>query len=60
MTPKLDSLLPTKRIGNVGAMLPADCCAERYPNVWLGISVVNQAEGDRDISKLLAHNVARR
>lgn len=51
-TPHLDWLILTKRIGNVAAMLPADWgCG--YGNVWLGISVVNQAEADRDIPKLL-------
>jgi protein gp37 len=46
-TPYLDWLLLTKRIGNVGRMLP-----EPPRNVWLGISVVNQEEADRDIPKL--------
>ena len=52
-TPNLDWLLLTKRIGNVAGMLPADW-GDGYPNVWLGISVVNQEETDRDIPKLLA------
>lgn len=52
-TPNLDWLMLTKRIGNVPAMLPADW-GNGYPNVWLGISVVNQDEADRDISKLLS------
>lgn len=51
-TPNLDWLILTKRIGNVIAMLPADW-SEGYSNVWLGISVVNQNEADRDIPKLL-------
>jgi len=52
-TPNLDWLLLTKRIGNAADMLPADW--ERgYPNVWLGASIVNQEEADRDIPKLLA------
>jgi protein gp37 len=52
-TPHLDWLLLTKRIGNGASMLPADWgCG--YPNVWLGISVVNQDEADRDIPKLLS------
>jgi len=34
-------------------MLPADW-GRGYPNVWLGCTVVNQAEADRDIPKLLA------
>jgi protein gp37 len=52
-TPNLDWLLLTKRVGNVAAMLPADW-GDGYKNVWLGISVVNQMEADRDIGKLLA------
>ena len=59
-TPNLDWLLLTKRIGNVVTML-ADVrgLAEEYidpfpwPNIWLGATIVNQAEADRDISKLL-------
>jgi protein gp37 len=52
-TPDLDWQLLTKRIGNVARMLPADW-GNGYANVWLGISVVNQDEADRDIPKLLA------
>ncbi|UZW55517.1 phage Gp37/Gp68 family protein [Sphingobium sp. JS3065] len=49
-TPHLDWLLVTKRIGNVYKMAEA---AGRLPdNVWLGITVVNQQEADRDIPKL--------
>jgi protein gp37 len=51
-TPALDWLVLTKRIGNAKTMLPADW-GDGYPNVWLGISVVNQVEADRDIPKLL-------
>jgi protein gp37 len=51
-TQGLDWLVLTKRIGNVPRMLPADW-GEGYPNVWLGISVCNQDEADRDIPKLL-------
>src|SRR3990167_9552636 len=51
-TPHLDWLLLTKRIGNVPKMLPADW-GDGYPNVWMGVSVVNQSEADRDIPKLL-------
>lgn len=51
-TPNLDWLLLTKRIGNVPAM--ASIIPGWLPdNVWLGISVVNQTEADRDIPKLL-------
>ncbi|SIT43764.1 Gp37Gp68 family protein [Paraburkholderia piptadeniae] len=52
-TPNLDWLLLTKRIGNVPAML-AEIGIEGLPwNVWLGATIVNQAEADRDIPKLL-------
>ncbi|MCA7953906.1 phage Gp37/Gp68 family protein [Burkholderia seminalis] len=62
-TPNLDWLLLTKRIGNVAGMVveTADRLFEdakrptRLPeNVWLGATIVNQAEADRDIPKLLA------
>ncbi|WP_137884714.1 phage Gp37/Gp68 family protein [Ralstonia sp. 3PA37C10] len=52
-TPHLDWLILTKRIGNAPAMLPADWNSG-YSNVWLGASIVNQEEADRDIPKLLA------
>mgnify|MGYP000753568190 CR=1 FL=1 len=52
-TPALTWLLLTKRIGNAKSMLPADW-GDGYPNVWLGATVVNQAEADRDVPKLLA------
>ncbi|WP_175698537.1 phage Gp37/Gp68 family protein [Burkholderia ambifaria] len=53
-TPNLDWLLLTKRIGNVTAMLH-EIGMDRLPdNVWLGATIVNQAEADRDIPKLLA------
>lgn len=51
-TPRLDWLILTKRIGNTVHMLPEDW-GGGYPNVWLGISVVNQVEADRDIPKLI-------
>ena len=54
-TPHLDWLLLTKRVGNVGNMIPFGWqdfgCP---PNVWIGATVVNQEEADRDIPKLLA------
>jgi protein gp37 len=62
-TPNLDWLLLTKRIGNVNSMMVEtgarlfwldhlDKC--RFPdNVWLGATIVNQEEADRDIPKLL-------
>lgn len=52
-TPHLDWLILTKRIGNAAAMLPKDW-GVGYPNVWLGQTIVNQEEADRDITKLLA------
>lgn len=62
-TSKLDWLLLTKRIGNVAAMLseikfPADgglAALDLMPlhSVWLGATICNQAEADRDIPKLL-------
>ncbi|HEF5873302.1 TPA: phage Gp37/Gp68 family protein [Burkholderia cenocepacia] len=53
-TPNLDWLLLTKRIGNVPTML-RHIGVERLPdNVWLGATIVNQEEADRDIPKLLS------
>ncbi|BEV44737.1 phage Gp37/Gp68 family protein [Afipia carboxidovorans] len=50
-TPHLRWMILTKRIGNAAKMLPLD-----WPlsNVGLLATVVNQAEADRDIPKLLA------
>lgn len=63
-TPNLDWLLLTKRIGNARDMLNevVDELSHglntwdelAWPTVWLGATIVNQAEADRDISKLLA------
>lgn len=53
-TPNLDWLVLTKRIGNVAKMIPDRWALSLPHNVWLGISVVNQGEVDRDIQKLLA------
>jgi len=53
LTPSIDWLLLTKRIGNAKSMLPKDW-GDGYPNVWLGATVVNQEEADRDIPKLMA------
>ena len=63
-TPNLDWLLLTKRIGNVPALMlectePQKAC-ELPPNVWLGATVVNQPEADRDIPKLLTAPAAKR
>ena len=66
-TPNLDWLLLTKRIGNVATMAPASWLGgpvQHGPdptnmhggwpaNVWLGATVCNQAEADRDVPKLL-------
>lgn len=57
-TPNLDWLLLTKRIGNAEAMLN-ECAFGRWnegplPNIWLGATVCNQEEADRDTPKLLA------
>jgi protein gp37 len=62
-TPYLDWLLLTKRIRNVQSML-AELAHESdpdlslldmmpLPNVWIGATIVNQEEADRDIPKLL-------
>lgn len=53
-TPNLDWLLLTKRIGNVPNMLGDYRTVPLLSNIWLGATVVNQAEADRDIPKLLA------
>lgn len=63
-TPHLDWLLLTKRIGNAAVMLETAFRAVHagregwadnvLPNVWIGATVVNQAEADRDVRKLLA------
>jgi protein gp37 len=61
-TPHLDWLLLTKRIGNVrnmmfearGGFLPL------LPHVWIGATICNQAEADRDIPKLLKVPAAKR
>ncbi|MEW9586277.1 phage Gp37/Gp68 family protein [Paraburkholderia sp. DGU8] len=53
-TPNLDWLLLTKRIGNVPSMLTEIGITHLPWNVWLGATIVNQAEADRDIPKLLA------
>lgn len=62
-TPNLDWLLLTKRIGNAHAMLDVviqelshginNWSDAPWPNVWIGATVVNQEEADRDIPKLL-------
>lgn len=59
LTPNLDWLLLTKRIGNVVRMPPTHDWAARG-NVWLGATICNQSEADRDIPKLLAVPARRR
>lgn len=63
LTPNVDWLLLTKRIGNVADMVRLakshDWMAGRA-NVWLGATICNQAEADRDIPKLLATPAAVR
>lgn len=63
-TPNLDWLVLTKRIGNADRMLRTvmdnlnregvESPYWPWPNVWLGATIVDQAEADRDIPKLLA------
>lgn len=53
-TPNLDWLLLTKRIGNAKNMVGASIPCLWPANVWLGATICNQAEADRDIPKLLA------
>ena len=55
-TPNLDWLLLTKRIGNARSLYSEAYLdsARAWPdNVWIGATIVNQAEADRDIPKLL-------
>lgn len=62
-TPNLDWLLLTKRVGNVPGMLPEEWgngMIPYWPNVWLGATIVNQEEADRDIPKLLAVPAVKR
>tara|TARA_R110000868_G_scaffold245089_2_gene501589 strand:- start:1593 stop:2501 length:909 start_codon:yes stop_codon:yes gene_type:complete len=60
-TPDLDWLLLTKRVGNVARMIWADGEMTALPaNVWLGATIVNQEEAERDIPKLAAIDVTVR
>lgn len=66
-TPNLDWLLLTKRIGNVSPLIREMAKFRLDPrelhlpeNVWLGATIVNQAEADRDIPKLLTISVSKR
>src|ERR1700743_3863181 len=52
-TPYLVWMLLTERVGNAAAML-VDMFPQGTPdNVWLGATIVSQAEADRDIDKLV-------
>jgi len=54
VTPNLTWLILTKRIGNVMGMCSHDgLMFDQLANIWLGATVVNQEEADRDIPKLL-------
>lgn len=68
-TPNLDWLLLTKRIGNAADMIVDALLQQRglkaaapwpWPNIWLGATIVNQEEADRDIPKLLQVPAAKR
>jgi protein gp37 len=61
-TPHLDWLVLTKRIGNAKRMLDDYIASDGHtgetwdcgwPNLWLGATVCNQQEFDRDVPKLL-------
>lgn len=55
-TPALTWLLLTKRIGNAKDMLPF----QPLPNAWIGATIVNAEEAERDVPKLLATPAAKR
>lgn len=60
-TPNLDWLLLTKRIGNVEKLaMQANWPWPLPRNIWIGATIVNQEEADRDIPKLLAVPAAKR
>lgn len=52
-TPNIDWLLLTKRIGYAHKLIGGFHSVPLLPNIWLGAAIVNQAEADRDIPKLL-------
>ena len=63
MTPALTWPLLTKRIGNAVKMWPEPLPEENwmhFPNVWLGATIVNAEEAERDVPKLLATPAAKR
>lgn len=55
-TPALTWLLLTKRIG----LARAKPWLTEHPNVWVGATIVNQEEADRDVPKLLQVKAAKR
>lgn len=59
-TPNLIWLLLSKRIGNVARMLEEQGLSSLPSNVWIGATIVNQEEADRDIPKLLQVPAAKR
>ena len=59
-TPHLIHLILTKRIGNFASLFGDYKTVPLLPNVWLGATIVNQEEADRDIPKLLAVPAAKR
>ena len=61
-TPALTWLLLTKRIGNAAKMLPWPWTTGKYAmkNVWIGATIVNQEEADRDLPKLVSTPAAVR
>lgn len=69
-TRNLIHLVLTKRIGNAGEMLEAAFRAVHAgregwsdnvpPHIWIGATICNQEEADRDIPKLLALPAAKR
>ena len=61
-TPNLDWMILTKRIGNVLSMCSGDSVMFEMisARVWLGATICNQEEADRDIPKLLAVPAAKR
>lgn len=58
-TPNLVWLLLTKRPQNIVRMLPQDW-GKGYPNVWLGATVANQEDAERNITELLFPLAAKR
>lgn len=59
-TPNLTWLLLTKRAGNASKMLPKAWLQAPLHYVWMGATMVNQKEADRDLDKLRAIPAAKR